>query len=271
MKLPDLLCLQDTPANPLDIPEISTKEETCQIFSSKSTSDNKHRQFWCFPADNISPLAAGCESFTLSSSITLFFIHLLRRPGASELFSHMWLLSQLKSDGVARMTEAFVKGGKRGWMGEKLCLAWTDECDRRQQLIIQKQRSPVESFPFFFFFNVNCCLVVHILLVTITLLPSPHRSVNRKLPGGDEALKGRLLCTVSLLLLHQKVDVCSLWGSPGRTDEAHSATHNQPIRVFTECCSSSLKETTERCRLSAPPKTRSSNLQQQISIGLNGK
>lgn len=268
MKLPDLLCLQDTPANPLDIPEISTKEETCQIFSSKSTSDNKHRQFWWFPADNISPLAAGCESFTLSSSITLFFIHLLRRPGASELFSHMWLLSQLKSDGVARMTEAFVKGGKRGWMGEKLCLAWM-----WPQTTAHYSETKITSrkFSILFFFNVNCCLVVHILLVTITLLPSPHRSVNRKLPGGDEALKGRLLCTVSLLLLHQKVDVCSLWGSPGRTDEAHSATHNQPIRVFTECCSSSLKETTERCRLSVPPKTRSSNLQQQISIGLNGK
>lgn len=72
VKLSDLPCLQNTAANFLNILEISSQEETCQIFGSKSTSDNKHRQFWWFPADNISPLAAGCESFTLSSSITLF-------------------------------------------------------------------------------------------------------------------------------------------------------------------------------------------------------
>lgn len=105
-----------------DIPEISSQEETCQTLASKPTA-NKHRHLMVSCRQHL-PISSRVWTFPPLFHHHAVFIHLSRQPAPSEPFSHMWLLSQLQSNGVARGQRLFRKVGK-------LCLAQTNDRGRQ--------------------------------------------------------------------------------------------------------------------------------------------
>lgn len=112
---------------------------------------------------------------------TLFCTRLLRRLEALEPFSHMWLLSQLQSNGV------------RGWqrllwnVGSEV--TWRKSCvcpqrmsgDCRRWLIIQKQNSSRKQT-----WKNLTGFTCHHYVKMFSVLPSLPCTVDTKAPGGDE-------------------------------------------------------------------------------------
>lgn len=225
VKLSDLLRLQKSPANTQDIPESSSREETCQIFDFKSTSDNIHKQLWWLPADDISPLAAGCESFTLSFFFFSSRCFVLIYRGGQKLWNHFHMCDYSHSFRAAVLWGwqrlLWNVGSEVRWRGKKTVCPQQMSGNCRQWLIIQKQNSSRKQTATT---SDTCCWSPF----SVLLLPS--------LPCKQEATRrwwGEDVEAVSLHLTHQKLDVCSLWSSPGATDEAQTLTYTVG-RVFGE-------------------------------------
>ena len=154
-----------------DISKISSQEETCQTLASKP-AENKHRRLMVSCRQHL-PISSRVWTFPPLFRHHAVFIHLSRQPASSEPFSHMWLLSQLQSNGVARRTEAFRKVGK-------LCLPHTN--DRGRQTAAHYSERKISS-RFLFPFSVNLCVAVQVFVV-----PSSSLSTESYL----EETKGRI-------------------------------------------------------------------------------
>lgn len=130
----DLPCLQNTPAN---IPHIYRNLQNISLEIHLRQQTQTVLMVSCRQRLPISSRVWNFHPLFLHHAV---FMHLLRQPAPPEPLSHIWLLSQLRSDGVAtecfyeRWEARFFLGG--GW----LCLAPSDK--HRKRLIIQKWKSP---------------------------------------------------------------------------------------------------------------------------------
>lgn len=160
-----------------DIPEISSQEETCQTLASKPTA-NKHRHLMVSCRQHL-PISSRVWTFPPLFHHHAVFIHLWRQPASSEPLSHMWLLSQLQSNGVARRTEAFQKGGKAVFGPNK-----RSRTADGSSLFGKKNNQWV-----FFPFSVKLCGAVQVLVLTsLRMVPSSSLSAESYL----EETRGRI-------------------------------------------------------------------------------
>lgn len=192
-----------------DIPEISSQEETCQTLASKPTA-NKHRHLMVSCRQHL-PISSRVWTFPPLFHHHAVFIHLWRQPASSEPFSHMWLLSQLLSNGVARRTEAFQKGGKAVFGPNKRSRTADGSS------LFGKKNNQWVFLPIFCK-ALWCCTGVSAHITQDGSLLFPQR---RKLPGGDE---GKNPACYWRFLYFKKVDVSSSWGRSGGTDATHNRT-----------------------------------------------
>lgn len=142
---------------------------------------------------HISPLAPECESFTLSSSITLF-IQVWRQPTPSEPFSHVWLVSWLQCDTVMRTALAVMRREKqKAAFGLKTTYYSDDQINK---------------------------LWCELLLVGILMFLLLDQTGGVTWRRWSEEL--RLLRVRSMFLCHQNWAFFSFWVTSCKTDEAHT-------------------------------------------------
>lgn len=211
-----------------DIPEISSQEETCQTLASKPTA-NKHRHLMVSCRQHL-PISSRVWTFPPLFHHHAVFIHLWRQPASSEPFSHMWLLSQLQSNGVARRTEAFQKGGKAVFGPNK-----RSRTADGSSLFGKKNNQWV-----FFPFSVKLCGTVQVLVLTsLRMVPSSSLSAESYL----EETRGRIQPVIDGFICFKKVDVSSSWGRSGGTSclfigscknvvtcSQHAKVHHHPLQ-----------------------------------------
>ena len=159
--------------NPLIFPKSPPRRKPAK--HSPPNPQKTNTDVWWFPADNISPLAAGCERFPLSSAITLFlFISRGSRHHPSRFHT---------CDYSHSFRATVWRGGQRlsGRWESCVCPTQTIEDGRRQTAAHYSERKI--SSRFLFPFSVNLCVAVQVFVV-----PSSSLSTESYL----EETKGRI-------------------------------------------------------------------------------